>query len=122
MTGHWPAVVPAKLSTPGQKVQRNSLDIDKRRQEEQRTRARKNIWQKAQDELEKLRAQGDATLARLLELIYEPESVYPWQTAQELAMLKKIQPRLEEEFKPFQEEYYRAYDAVVLELMRVIAP
>jgi serine/threonine protein kinase len=111
-------VAPAKLSKPGQKVQRNSLDIDELRQEEQRTRARKNIWQKAQDELEKLRAQGDAALARLQELIYEPESVYPWQTAQELAMLKKIQPRLEEEFKPFQKEYYRAHDAVVLKLSK----
>jgi hypothetical protein len=44
--------------------------------------------------------------------------VYPWQTTQELAMLKKIQPRLEEEFKPFQKEYYRAHDAVVLELSK----
>lgn len=111
-------VAPAKLSKPGQKVQRNSLDVDELRQEVQRTRARKNIWQKAQDELEKLQPQGDAALARLQELIYEPESVYPWQTAQELAMLKKIQPRLEEEFKPFQKEYYRAYDAVVLELSK----
>ena len=111
-------VAPAKLSKPGQKVQRNSLDIDELRQEEQRTRARKNIWQKTQDELEKLRAQGDAALARLQELIYEPESVYPWQTAQELAMLKKIQPRLEEEFKPCQKECFRAYDAVMLELSK----
>ncbi len=109
-------VAPTKLSKPGQKVQRNSLDIDELRQEQQLTRARKNIWQKAQDELEKPRAQGYAALARLQELIYEPESEYPWQTAQELAMLKKIQPRLEEEFKPCQKEYFRAYDAVMLEL------
>ena len=109
-------VAPTKLSKPGQKVQRNSLDIDELRQEQQLTRARKNIWQKTQDELEKLQTQGDAALARLQELIYEPESVYPWQTAQELAMLKKIQPRLEEEFKPCQKEYFRAYDAVMLEL------
>ena len=98
-----------KLPSPGQKVQsRGGLDMEKLRQSQKLRNEYNKIHKESFKQIAPLRSRGKQAAAVMMNSIYSLEASYPWETAQDLAMLKKIQIQLEKEFKPYQDKFEEA--------------
>ena len=52
-----------------------------------------------------LERQGTNAAGKLLDTIYEPDSKYPWSTQEEYLALRRMQPRLEKQYKDYHTDY-----------------
>jgi septal ring factor EnvC (AmiA/AmiB activator) len=55
--------------------------------------------------IRELESQGTNAAGKLLDTIYEPDSKYPWNTQEEYLALRRMQPRLEKQYKDYHADY-----------------
>ena len=97
-----------KLPTPGQKMQRNGLNIDQLREAQKKRKAYNKINKESFEQIQPLRTRGKQAAAEMMNAIHSVETSCQWETAQELAMLKKVQMQLEKEFSSYRNNFEEA--------------
>lgn len=98
-----------KLPAPGQKVQRRGgLSVEELRKAQQIRKAYNKIHKESFEQIRPLRIRGKQAAAEMMNDICSLETSYRWETAQELAALKKIQMQLEKEFSPYRDKFEEA--------------
>ena len=98
-----------KLPAPGQKVQRRGgLSVEELRKAQQIRKAYNKIHKESFEQIRPLKIRGKQAAAEMMNDICSLETSYRWETAQELAALKKIQMQLEKEFSPYRDKFEEA--------------
>ena len=86
----------------------NADNMEKKRLLRELNTQYENNQKEALEQLQQTAARGHQAAADMMELIYQPESAYPWKSQEELQLLKQMQPELNQEFSPFKQDFLRA--------------